>query len=95
LTTERPTIMAYDQDAWVALADVRSLPVEHSLDILDGLHARWGALLRALSPEQRLRRFVHPESGETTLDQQLALYAWHGRHHTAHITALRSREHWS
>lgn len=95
LTMECPTIMPYDQDLWAALPDVRTLPVEVSLSILEGVHARWAALARSLTAEQRVRRFVHPEGGEQTVDQQLALYAWHGRHHTAHITALRSREHWS
>jgi hypothetical protein len=95
LTVDCPTIMPYDQDRWAELHDVRTLPVEHSLHILDGIHARWAALARSLTPAERARRFVHPEGGEQTVDQQLALYAWHGRHHTAHITALRSREHWS
>jgi len=95
LTMDGPTIMPYDQALWADLLDVRTLPVDASLRILEGIHARWAALARSMTTEERARRFVHPEVGEQTVDQQLALYAWHGRHHTAHITALRSREHWS
>jgi hypothetical protein len=90
-----PTIMLYDQALWADLLDVRTLPVDASLSILEGIHARWAALARSMTTEERARRFVHPEAGEQTVDQQLALYAWHGRHHTAHVTALRSRAHWS
>jgi hypothetical protein len=63
--------------------------------LLDALHTRWVALLRSLTPEQFARVFHHPESGKQTIDSMLALYAWHGRHHTAHITELRKRENWT
>ena len=95
LTEDRPTIKPYDQERWAELADVTAVPVDVSLTLLTALHTRWVALLRAMSPADFARAFVHPEMGRTlTLDQTLALYAWHGRHHTAHITALRERMGW-
>jgi hypothetical protein len=95
LAENEPTIKPYDEDAWANLADARSLPVAPSLTLLDALHTRWVSLLRSLTPEQFERVFHHPESGKQTIDAMLALYAWHGRHHTAHITELRTREHWT
>lgn len=94
LTEERPTIRPYDQDRWVATAEVAAVPVEVSLALLTALHARWVALLRSMSAADFARVIVHPERGTPTLDQTLALYAWHGRHHAAHITALRDRMGW-
>lgn len=91
LTEDTPTIKPYDQDAWSALPDMR-LPVDASLAILDGLHERWAVLLRTLGPDQFTRPFRHPELGLVTLDVHLQLYAWHSRHHVAHITSLRERE---
>lgn len=94
LTEVAPTIKPYDENAWAQLADAR-LPIELSLPIIDGVHARWAAVLRSLSPEQLQRTFVHPEHGRTmTIGYQVQHYAWHGRHHVAHITALRQREGW-
>lgn len=94
LTEDNPTIKPYDQDAWATLADMR-LPIDVSLNLLDGIHHRWEVVARAITPEQFSRTFVHPEMGEQlTVDQQLQLYAWHSRHHVAHITALRQREGW-
>jgi hypothetical protein len=94
LTEEEPTIRAYDEDAWAHLADARTAPVELSLALLDALHARWVLLLRSLAGADWTRAFRHPERGLITLEQNLALYAWHGRHHVAHVTALREREGW-
>ncbi len=95
LTEDGPTIKPYDQDRWAQLADVAAVPVDVSLTLLAVLHVRWVALLRAMSGADFARGFVHPEMGRTlTLDHTLALYAWHGRHHTAHITALRERMGW-
>ena len=95
LTEERPTIKPYDEAAWAALEDSSIVPVSVSLDLLDALHIRWVALLRAMRPEQMERGFVHPEQGRfMRLDGALGLYAWHGRHHVAHITTLRDREGW-
>jgi hypothetical protein len=93
LTEREPTIKPYDQELWVPLADSR-LPVDPSLMILDGMHARWAELWRSLTPDQFDRIFHHPEIGIVTLDAQLQMYAWHSRHHVAHITALRQREDW-
>lgn len=94
LTEDEPTIKAYDQDAWAELSDARHMAVASSLTLLDALHARWVRLGRSLSDADWARAFYHPKSGRMTLDGALALYAWHGRHHTAHITALREREGW-
>ena len=95
LTEDRPTIKPYDQARWAQLADVTAVPVDVSLTLLTALHTRWVALLRAMTPSDFARVFIHPEMGRTlTLDQTLALYAWHGRHHTGHVTALRERMGW-
>lgn len=93
LTENEPTIKPYDQDSWALLPDSR-LPVIVSLSMLDGVHARWTALWNSMAPEQFGRVFRHPEIGPVTLDGQLQMYAWHSRHHVAHITALRQREGW-
>ncbi|MDE3167892.1 MAG: putative metal-dependent hydrolase [Acidobacteriota bacterium] len=94
LTEGEPTIKPYDQPAWAELADTRTAPVDLSLDILTGMHARWAFLLRAMEPADFHRSFRHPELGLVRLDTNLALYAWHGRHHTAHIVHLRQRMGW-
>ena len=93
LTEENPTIKPYDQDAWAALPDSR-LPIEPSLAILDAVHERWTVLWRSLGDEAFARVFTHPEMGPLALDTHLHLYAWHSRHHTAHVTAVREREGW-
>ncbi len=94
LTEEEPTIKPYAEDRWAQLADTQSTPVEVSLAMLDSLHTRWMKLLRSLKPEEWKRTFRHPELGLMPLEKNLALYAWHGRHHVAHITALRERSGW-
>ena len=94
LTEEKPEIKAYDEARWAELPDGRTGPVAPSLALLDGLHARWTLLLRALRPADLERQLVHPQNGVMTLDRMLALYAWHSRHHVAHITELRRREGW-
>ena len=94
LTEDEPLIKAYEEGRWAELPDTRAVPVETSLALLTHLHVRWVGLLRALSPEQLGRRFVHPESGPTRLDRAVGLYAWHGRHHLAHITRTIEREGW-
>ncbi len=94
LTEEEPAIKTYEEARWAELADYR-LPVEPSLDFLALLHAKWVALLRVLTPEQWSRRFVHPEWGSVELSWNVGNYAWHGRHHLAHITTTIAREGWS
>lgn len=93
LTEDVPTIKPYDQDEWAKLADMR-LPIDVSLAILDGVHARWTTVWRALAPDDFRRTFKHPEIGTLTLDTHLQLSAWHSRHHVAHITSLRQRKGW-
>jgi uncharacterized damage-inducible protein DinB len=95
LTEDDPTIRPYDEALWAGLADSRQTPVEVSLTLLESLHARWVTLLRSLSAEDFRRTFRHPEhGGGLTIDWLCALYAWHGRHHVAHVTSLREREGW-
>ncbi|PYQ67262.1 MAG: putative metal-dependent hydrolase [Acidobacteria bacterium] len=94
LTEDEPTIKTYDEGRWAELPDSRSVPVEVSLALLENLHRRWVALLRAL-PEADFRKTLrHPDLGPMTLDQVLGLYAWHGDHHVAHVTSLRQRMGW-
>jgi len=90
MTERHPTIRTYDEAAWAEQADARRAAIGPSLDLLDALHARWTAWLRTLGPDDWTRTLEHPEMGTLSLDQLLALYAWHGRHHVAHITSLRA-----
>jgi uncharacterized damage-inducible protein DinB len=94
LTEENPTIKPYDEAAWAELPDSRTTPVATSLTLLETLHERWVGLLRSISDADFTRTLNHPENGAMTLDALLALYAWHSRHHVAHITSLRSRLRW-
>jgi len=94
LTESEPTIKPYDEAAWARLADSADTPVEVSLAMLDALHERWVRLMSSLDEQGWMRPFRHPEIGPVTLEQNLALYAWHGKHHTAHITGLRRRHGW-
>lgn len=94
LTEDEPTIKPYDQSRWAELADSRTARIETSLALLESLHERWVLLLRSLSPADFRRQFRHPELGVVSLEKNLALYAWHGRHHVAHITSLRERMGW-
>jgi hypothetical protein len=93
LTEDWPTIKPYDEAAWARLADSQ-LPVEISLTLLENLHTRWVWLWKTLSEEDFRRGYLHPEDGRLDLTQVLATYEWHSRHHTAHITRLRSRMGW-
>src|SRR6266567_1847808 len=81
LTEEEPAVKGYDQDKWAELTDAHTGPVELSLALLDGLHVRWVALLKSMSDADFERKFRHSELGLVRLDTNLALYAWHGRHH--------------
>ncbi|MBO0912501.1 MAG: bacillithiol transferase BstA [Acidobacteria bacterium] len=94
LTEDEPTIKPYAEDRWARLRDSESTPIEVSLALLENLHARWVRLLRSLRPDDWKRAFAHPELGRVPLEKNLALYAWHGKHHTAHITGLRKRMNW-
>jgi len=94
LTEEEPVINSYREDQWAELEDARTLPVDVSLQLLEPLHTRWVKLLNSLSAEQWKRAFRHPQLGAVTLEKNAALYAWHGRHHEAHITRLRDRMGW-
>ena len=94
LTEDVPTIKTYEEAQWAELPEARSAPIGVSLALLEALHQRWVLLLRVLAPAQFARAFRHPDLGVMTLDQQIALYAWHGRHHLAHITSLRTRMGW-
>lgn len=94
LTENEPTIKAYEEQLWAELADSRDTPVEVSLTLLEALHQRWEILLRSMKAEDFSRTLRHPVLGPMTLDNLVNLYAWHGRHHVAHITALREREGW-
>ncbi len=95
LTEDLPTIKTYDEKAWARLVDVRTLPVDASLQLLEGLHRRWVTLLESLDDEQWQRELHHPELPDpVALWWMLAMYDWHSRHHVAHITRLRAREGW-
>ncbi len=94
LTEDEPTIKPYNEALWAELADSKNTPPEVSLTLLENLHYRWVQLLWSLGSADWARTFRHPEMGTMTLDDTLALYAWHGRHHVAHITALRERNGW-
>lgn len=94
LTEDNPPIRGYDEQAWAELPEARSGPIDLSLDLLESLHRRWVVVLRELSAEQFDRTFQHSELGPVKLAVNVNLYAWHGKHHIAHITALRGREGW-
>ena len=94
LTENEPTIKPYAEHLWADLFDARTAPVAVSLTMLEALHQRWVMLLRSLKPADFSRTFRHPENGVRTIDWLVQLYAWHGRHHVAHITSLRERMKW-
>src|SRR5579864_1038105 len=94
LTEDEPTIKPYAEDRWAILADTQGTPIEVSLMLLESLHTRWMRLLGSLAAADWERTFRHPQLGLITLDKNLALYAWHGRHHVAHVTELRRRMGW-
>lgn len=93
LTEDEPTIKTYHENLWAELPD-KSIDPEISFRLLESIHTRWVAILRAMTPAQFARTLQHPEMGRMTLDQLLALYNWHGQHHVAHITSLRQRMGW-
>ena len=96
LTEETPVIKPYDQDLWAGLPDTQKLPVNISITLLHALHSRWGQCMDDMSETQWQRRMYHPErKAEITLWSLLKSYAWHGKHHTAHIVKLRERMKWN
>lgn len=95
LTEEKPIIKPYDEAKWAETPDVAATPAEVSLSLLEALQARWVNLLRGLTAEQMQRAYFHPEHGRLiTIERTLGMYAWHGRHHVAHVTELRQRRGW-
>jgi hypothetical protein len=95
LTEDEPTLKTYEENLWAELADTKTPEVEPSLALIDNLHTRWVILLRSLTPQQFARKFRHSGWGSQTVDFLLAQYAWHGKHHVAHITSLRQRNGWA
>jgi len=94
-TADNPTVVGYDEAAWARFPDAVATRIDGSLAILDALHERWVSFLESLSPEAFERTYNHSVLGPVALDRALALYAWHGRHHMAHVTGLRERQGWS
>jgi hypothetical protein len=88
LTEDLPTIRPYDEAGWASLKDSRTAPPELSLALIDALHVRWVLVLRNMSDADFVRRYNHPELGPYTLDKAIALYSWHGKHHTAHLRLI-------
>lgn len=96
LSEENPTIKPYNQDAWAQMPDTKNLPINLSFTILHAVHRRWYEILINISTEQWNRTVVHPEyNKQMTLWYLLGMYAWHSRHHTAHINSLRERMGWN
>lgn len=95
LTEDEPMIKPYDEGRWAELEDSRVAPIDVSLALLESLHKRWAMLLESIEPADFQRTFRHPDIGVVTLAQNTCLYAWHGRHHVAHITSLRDRMGWN
>lgn len=95
LTEDKPKIKTYDEARWAELEDARRGQLEASFKMLETIHIRWGALLRSLTEDDWKRVYIHPENGKVSIEAALAQYAWHMRHHTAHITSLRERSGWA
>jgi hypothetical protein len=93
LTEDKPVIKPYDEGKWAELRD-SILPVEHSITLLEALHIRWVTLLRSLTPADLEKIFIHPDSGEISVGVNIGNYAWHGRHHLAHIRTLCLEKGW-
>ena len=95
LTEDAPTIKAYSEKMWAELEDAKTAPVEISLNILEAIHRRWVMMLKNLSKEDLKKTFIHPKSGYAySLDMVVTLYAWHGKHHVAHIESLKEKSNW-
>jgi len=94
LTEDRPNVTDYDENQWGSLSDAQKAPIDLSLNLIESLHGRWIFLFNSLNPNDFSKTFNHPARGAVSLDTNIAIYAWHGRHHVAHITTLRERMHW-
>lgn len=95
LTEDKPTIKGYDEKAWAMLSDTHNLPANISITLLYALHTRWYEMLRHVRDADWNRLVIHPAANrEMSLWYLLGMYAWHGRHHAAHITSLRERHSW-
>ena len=95
LTEDNPGIRPYEEKLWAELDDIETVPINVSLTLLHALHARWDATIRNLSDDDWNRTVLHPQHNKTfTLWHLLGMYAWHGKHHVAHITTLRANKGW-
>ncbi len=95
LTEENPIVKPYFEERWAELIDSKTFPIESSLQMLKGIHARWTVLLNNLTTKDLERTFIHPEHGkEFRLDENIGIYAWHCNHHLAHITNLKELKNW-
>jgi uncharacterized damage-inducible protein DinB len=96
LTEDKPTIKPYFEERWAELLDSKSMPIEPSLKMIEGIHERWTVLLNNLTDDQLERIFIHPEHGKTfRVDENIGVYAWHCNHHLAHITETKKRNNWN
>jgi uncharacterized damage-inducible protein DinB len=94
LTEDEPTIRPYREERWAELPEAKTAPIEMSLQLLANLHHRWVISLRNMKAEDWKKTYRHPELGVLGLEKVLALYAWHGKHHVAHVTVLKERMGW-
>ncbi|OLC48658.1 MAG: hypothetical protein AUH43_08860 [Acidobacteria bacterium 13_1_40CM_65_14] len=85
VTEDTPAVKTYEESLWADLPEAKSGAIQMSLDLLDALHRRWMAFLRALPERDFNKAFMHPEWGRVPLDEAIGMYAWHCRHHAAHI----------
>ena len=93
LTEETPTIKPYAQDRWAELPDVRTIHIDASLRLLEGLHQRWVGLLRSLSEQDLKKCYNHPEQKRIVpLFEVLAMYSWHCSHHLAHVQLAKKHK---
>jgi hypothetical protein len=96
LTEETPTVKPYFEDRWAELSDTKLMPIQASLHLLEGIHQRWAFLLKSMSTADFVRSFYHPEQQKNIrIDGYLGFYAWHCKHHLAHITETKKRLQWS
>jgi len=94
LTEDNPQIKTYEEHLWTELPDTFKTPIDVSLNLLEAVHTRWAILLRSLTDEQFEKTFQHPEWGKVNLGTSLAMYAWHSKHHLAHIKELKKKMGW-